>query len=272
MFIALIGVDSKTLEWTHKYLQQVHGFILLQVCCDSQKEKTANDTKYFNSTAAMIDYATERWQDNFITLSLDSSNSVDFDLFMRRPFTLLVAVETTLANMILNMQSNDHYNDHSFTINHFAEFYDSTYKARRDKISQAHINIFNPYTNEQDYITLLHSVNLLDEQRLRPNWDTYFMELAHLASQRSNCMKRRVGAVLTQDKRILSTGYNGTPKGLRNCTQGGCPRCNNGVDQGFAECLCLHAEENALLEAGRTRIGDSAVLYCNTWVKFSCHN
>lgn len=59
--------------------------------------------------------------------------------------------------------------------------------------------------------------------------------------------------------------YNGTPRGVRNCNEGGCPRCNDGmsVDE---ECVCLHAEENALLEAGRERVGKGSVLYCNTYV------
>ena len=66
----------------------------------------------------------------------------------------------------------------------------------------------------------------------------------------------------------MATGYNGTPRGTRNCNQGGCPRCNGGHGAGAAlsTCLCLHAEENALLEAGRERVGEGAILYCNTWV------
>ena len=92
-------------------------------------------------------------------------------------------------------------------------------------------------------------------------------------------MKRRVGAILVRNKRILATGYiyiytqsptllidplssyNGTPLGLTNCNEGGCTRCN-GLDE-RASCLCLHAEENALLEIGRERV-EGATLYCNT--------
>lgn len=61
--------------------------------------------------------------------------------------------------------------------------------------------------------------------------------------------------------------YNGTPRHLTNCNEGGCPRCNGGGNVASGdECLCLHAEENALLEAGRERVGDDATLYCNTYV------
>ena len=83
-------------------------------------------------------------------------------------------------------------------------------------------------------------------------------------------MKRRVGAILVRQNRVLGTGYNGTPRGLRNCNDGGCSPCNlaNKSNQISNECLCLHAEENALLEAGRERVGTDCVLYCNTYVLY----
>jgi dCMP deaminase len=98
------------------------------------------------------------------------------------------------------------------------------------------------------------------------------MQLASLAAQRSNCMKRRVGCVLVREKRVISTGYNGTPRGLRNCGEGGCPRCNEGQGSGvgLGTCLCIHAEENALLEAGRERIREGAILYCDTCPCLTC--
>jgi len=68
-------------------------------------------------------------------------------------------------------------------------------------------------------------------------------------------MKRGNGAIIAKDNRVISTGYNGTPSGLTNCNQGGCRRCNDNVKQGkeLDKCLCLHAEESAVLEAGRPR-------------------
>ncbi len=98
------------------------------------------------------------------------------------------------------------------------------------------------------------------------------MQLSTLASTRSNCMKRRVGAVLVRNNRVISTGYNGTPRNLTNCNEGGCPRCNGGKSGQLNTCLCLHAEENALLEAGRERIGDreGGILYCDTCPCLTC--
>ncbi|GHJ90430.1 hypothetical protein NliqN6_6832 [Naganishia liquefaciens] len=142
----------------------------------------------------------------------------------------------------------------------------------RNALAYAHLQVMNNFKTVQELEAHLDSLNLTDGERLRPGWDTYFMTLASLASLRSNCMKRRVGALLVRSKRILSTGYNGTPRGLTNCNEGGCKRCNGSAKGGEAlnECLCLHAEENALLEAGRERVGEDAILYCNTCPCLRC--
>lgn len=98
----------------------------------------------------------------------------------------------------------------------------------------------------------------------RPDWDEYFMQIARIASLRSNCMKRKVAAVIVKDRRIISTGYNGTPRGVKNCNEGGCPRCNSFADSGTAlgECFCSHAEENAIVQAAYHGISVSkATLY-----------
>jgi len=85
----------------------------------------------------------------------------------------------------------------------------------------------------------------------RPDWDEYFMSIARVVATRSNCMKRKVAAVVTKDRRIISTGYNGTPRGTRNCNEGGCPRCNSFAPGGtrLDECYCSHGEENAITQA-----------------------
>jgi dCMP deaminase len=85
----------------------------------------------------------------------------------------------------------------------------------------------------------------------RPDWDEYFMNIAKVVASRSNCIKRKVAAIIVKDKRVISTGYNGTPRGARNCNEGGCPRCNSMARSGTAldECLCSHGEENAITQA-----------------------
>jgi dCMP deaminase len=89
------------------------------------------------------------------------------------------------------------------------------------------------------------------KKQVRPEWDHYFMGIAKVVALRSNCIKRKVAAVLVKDKRIISTGYNGTPRGVKNCSEGGCPRCNS-IDasgKGLEECLCSHAEENSIVQS-----------------------
>ena len=87
----------------------------------------------------------------------------------------------------------------------------------------------------------------------RPGWDEYFMAIAEVVAMRSNCSRRHVGAVMVKDRHILSTGYNGTPHGVKNCFAGGCPRCSGKVKSGshLEECLCVHAEQNAIAQAAR---------------------
>ena len=98
----------------------------------------------------------------------------------------------------------------------------------------------------------------------RPNWDEYFMDIAKVVASRSNCIKRKVAAIIVRDKRVISTGYNGTPRGTRNCNEGGCPRCNSLATSGtkLDECLCSHGEENAIVQASYHGVSlKDAVIY-----------
>lgn len=109
-------------------------------------------------------------------------------------------------------------------------------------------------SNEGSLEDLHSSIQLILQGALyfeRPGWDEYFMSIARMVASRSNCVKRKVGTVVTTDRRIVSTGYNGTPRGTRNCNEGGCPRCNSFAQAGtrLDECLCSHAEENAITQA-----------------------
>ncbi len=85
----------------------------------------------------------------------------------------------------------------------------------------------------------------------RPTWDEYFLEVAGLVSKRATCLRRKVGAVLVKDKRILATGYNGAPSGLKHCLDIGCLRQQLKIPSGQRHELCraLHAEQNALIQA-----------------------
>ena len=99
--------------------------------------------------------------------------------------------------------------------------------------------------------SLLPSADLSEVFILRPSWDEYFMDIANIVKQRSTCQRRQVGAVIVKDNRILSTGYNGAPKGLKHCFEVGCLRDKLKIPSGERHELCrgLHAEQNAVVQA-----------------------
>lgn len=99
----------------------------------------------------------------------------------------------------------------------------------------------------------------------RPNWQEYFMEIAHVVAKRSTCIRRKVGAVLVKDNQILATGYNGVPVGVEHCADIGCLRAKLNVPSGERHELCrgLHAEQNAIIQAAVHGIKiKGATLYC----------
>lgn len=91
------------------------------------------------------------------------------------------------------------------------------------------------------------------------------MNIARQVAERSNCSRRQVAALIVVDRRVISTGYNGTPRGIRNCFEGGCPRCASVEESGerLGDCICAHAEENAIVQAAYhgTSVRDGS-LYC----------
>lgn len=102
----------------------------------------------------------------------------------------------------------------------------------------------------------------------RPSWDEYFMNIAREVSERSTCLRRRVGAVLVHDRRILATGYNGAPRGLKHCEQVGCLREQLNAPPGERHELCrgLHAEMNALIQAALYGVGTKgSTIYSTTY-------
>ncbi len=101
--------------------------------------------------------------------------------------------------------------------------------------------------------------------RVRPDWDTYFMDMAKLAARRSSCLRRAVGAVLVKGRRVLATGYNGVPSGVTHCEVAGCLRERMAVPSGERHELCrgLHAEQNAIIQAALHGVSTrEAILYC----------
>ncbi|KAL2833223.1 cytidine deaminase-like protein [Aspergillus cavernicola] len=229
----------------------------------------------FETAESLLEFATKRWQENWVTTHIWDAAALD--RFLQRPFFLLVSVDAPVS--LRWKRFAERYQKRQLEPPQLEEFVlwndQQLYEkdiGRALLTDRAQVRLFNSSTSLDELHAALKTLNLADDQRLRPNWDQYFMELASLAAQRSNCMKRRVGCVLVRERRVISTGYNGTPRHLKNCNEGGCPRCNRGEGggAGLSTCLCLHAEENALLEAGRERIREGAILYCDTCPCLTC--
>ena len=107
------------------------------------------------------------------------------------------------------------------------------------------------------------------------NRDQYYMNIAMAVRKKANCMGRKVGAVIVKENRIISTGYNGTPEAITNCTEGGCVRCRDKetykASVGYDVCICVHAEQNALITAARFgNAVEGAVVYSTLRPCFDC--
>ncbi|KAL2264833.1 hypothetical protein VTJ83DRAFT_7343 [Remersonia thermophila] len=257
----------------------------------------------FSTPEALLDFVTRHWRDRWVTT--DIASEAVLDMYSRRPFFLLLSVDapltvrwhryraretasaaaesTAVALRSLTASeacpasaSVDASVPPPLTLERFAQLSDAQLyhpaTGTLPLMSRASARLLNTSSSLAHLYATLGTLDLLNPDRLRPSWDSYFMSLASLAAQRSNCMKRRVGCVVVRDRRVVSTGYNGTPRGMRNCGEGGCARCNAGEGSGhaLATCLCIHAEENALLEAGRERLTQGAVLYCDTCPCLTC--
>lgn len=102
-------------------------------------------------------------------------------------------------------------------------------------------------------------------RKQRPSWDEYFSKIAMLVAERSTCLRHNVGAVIVKDKRILSTGYNGSPSGTADCLELGCLRDELGIPSGHRHEICrgVHAEQNAIIQAGFHGVSiRDATMYC----------
>lgn len=132
--------------------------------------------------------------------------------------------------------------------------------------------------------------HLAAERPPRPDRDAYYMAIAEAARARACCVGSRVGAVIVRENRVISTGYNGTPTGFANCDhlEWGCVRCRDSQliahgaahlasDQGHQhgrsldKCICVHAEQNALLAAAKYGIQvEEGTLYSTLRPCFGC--
>jgi len=120
------------------------------------------------------------------------------------------------------------------------------------------------------------------------SFDRYYMNIAHAVQERANCLGKRVGAVVVVGNRIVTTGYNGVPEGMTNCLEHGCRVCHDkkiardkraaqkkerrrGNGKRYDDCICVHAEQNALMTAARFGIAvEDGEVYTTRQPCFGC--
>ncbi|CDO93644.1 unnamed protein product [Kluyveromyces dobzhanskii CBS 2104] len=286
MLIGISGTLFSDVEIVGQALSEIYDATLLHV-------------ESLGGWDGLLDYGTKNFMKNHVVHGIDSVEILE--MLGKRPFFVHIAVDCTLRRRLENWRNALNGGTNGAVKVGEGGFSNGEKHEPLDFHSIEHIlnsMDFHNYSKEDSLISVnerslikvvIHSSlpfdtvkqqlqeqlqNVIDSKSctapLRPCWDTYFMKLANLAASRANCMKRRVGCVIVRDCRVVATGYNGTPRNTQNCNLGGCARCNEGDDKSLHTCLCLHAEENALLEAGRDRIGPNAILYCDTCPCLTC--
>ncbi|MDA8170082.1 MAG: dCMP deaminase family protein [Nitrospiraceae bacterium] len=101
-----------------------------------------------------------------------------------------------------------------------------------------------------------------ENRKQRPGWDEYFINIAKAVSLRATCLRRRYGAVITKDNTIVSTGYNGAPRGMKDCLEAGsCTRQVLQIPHGerYELCHSVHAEANAIMRASQEELNGSTI-------------
>lgn len=197
---------------------------------ESKGEKAPNDPtpqadNVFENVEELLTFVTSRWRQRWVLTS--KIDDASLEKLLVRPFFLLVSVDAPIKTRWERYRIKCEKT--GAAIPGFKDFViqsdEQMYNAQgglAHLLDRAQLRLLNPSNSLNQLYEGVRSLDLANEQRLRPSWDEYFMQLAHLAAQRSNCMKRRVGCVVVRDKRVISTGYNGTPRNVTNCNEGGC--------------------------------------------------
>jgi dCMP deaminase len=241
VLLGIIGQRFSGVTTFIDHLIDTQGFRLLQINLDldeeiSREPSPVQSAIIFHSFSEAIRYATSNWRQKLIISDLQKYP--DFEMAFKRPFFVLVCIQAPLS--LRYLRRNHKYENDDITLsdmslgeknkiailesNHVSletfleldehELY-SIHKISKieyslyDFIRKASITIFNNGSSVQHFKNQIDQLDLNNPQLTRPSWDTYFMALCELASQRSNCMKRRVGAILVAENRVISTGYNG---------------------------------------------------------------
>jgi dCMP deaminase len=255
VILLIIGTLCSGKEYLAKLLEEEYGykihklsFLTFDKIWDSEK-KTINTEvkeKIILESRLVLKEALIEWNQSHVIYPLFFSESVK-EFLSKRSYIKIVTVNAPMMKRYVQFKlkhSNISLEDFVLINDEFS------YSLGLENLNSS-IAIFNNFEGRNGLLSEIQKHNIIVNKVFRPVWDSYFMKLAHIVKERSNCMKRSVGAIIVKNNRIISTGYNGVP-GKVNCYQGGCKRCNSCAPQGIAldECNCIHAEESAVLEVG----------------------
>ncbi|CAG9329880.1 DCD1_3 [Blepharisma stoltei] len=275
VIVGITGTLSAGKETAAQYLQVVHGFHIVNLENKKWEENIPRDDfeteESFRAAIATqaLKMIMSDWTQHYIVYPITLPE--ELLIFRKRSYFMLIGLDAPIRSRYANyckkhgkpknqLQGFLHMDDHT-------KFGHDGYPCRiHECLLSADRIIQNKGTLEELYLQLrmLDSLNI---EHVRPSWDTYFIRLAEMASTRSSCMNYRSGCVLVQNKSIISTGYNGTPTNTLNCNEGGCDACNRGEDT--EDCICIHSEMNALLEAGRQK-ASGGTIYCTHFPCLGC--
>ena len=297
MIIGITGTYASGKDTVAEILEEMNFYHvsfsdLLRDELEKQKKPITRDTliqfgnelRTKHGADILAQIALERLEDgeNFVFTSI--RNPKEVELLQKRKDFLLVAV-TAPANIRLErLRSRKRENDPD-TLEELQkkESLENTSNPNAQQlqkvIGMAKIIINNTSTKEtlQEKIKKIIQENIYKLQEPRPDWDHYFMNIAQQVKMRASCLSAKKGAILVKDKMIISTGYNGTPKGMTHCLSGGCQRCTSRhlgkIKSGsYSEpCICVHSEENAIVQAAYNGISTKgAVMYSTFTPCTSC--
>ncbi len=211
-------------------------------------------------------------KDQGINYSIDSiRNQYEIGSLRKNPEFFLFNIDAPIDLRFKRMSSRTRNENDPKTLEDFVahEAVENSINPLYQQIKEcqklADITITNDSKTEDLYPKIDAALNSLlpeiTKRFKRPSWDESWVGVAKEVEKRSNCIKRKVGAVIVKDNNYISSGYNGTPRGTKNCYEGGCPRCNSFTKSGanYDECLCVHAEINAIEQSNKSERRDATM-------------
>ena len=275
MIIGITGLNCSGKDTVAELLMEKNFFhvsfsdILRDILRKQKKEVTRDNLielgnhlrkKYSPSLLAKMALRQVKDGENYVFTSI--RNYKELELLQEREDFLLVKVDAPLKVRFKRICERNTEQDpttmEEFIAKEKEEQSEEEHKQQTHKILKAaKVTIMNDKNIDslRAKIDKLVKDYLYKLQPKNPDWDEYFMKLAETASIRANCLSAQKGAVIVKDKRVISTGYNGSPKGVTHCNKGGCKRCTlrhlGKLKTGeYTEpCICCHAEENAIVQA-----------------------